>query len=376
MCELRESSKLNQKHVFLPDQCFLKFWSYLWNPFIYSISNMRLWYITFLQVPREAGDFDTRQGLTKKPLTTSDQTSITITHSYINITTWFLKLLYRCHIDYKNWIEKSGPIGDHIRNSKCRVLDTILAHTGLNLDRCSSGGHGGTTTNGPQGRRFFSEEVIDTIRGLLSGQGCSKYQENILLLHRQLSTILSIVSSSRKVNLEKFKVLCDETSLNICDNFPWSQINHTLHGPLHHGVELISRNDGYGLGSLSEECLESNNKDIRNYLQLLSRKISPIAQVTDVMSRLLERSDPYILQLSNKSQPKKYCTECGATDHTIRSHSRLTSQPKKWYISLVEDLFLDWFDIMNTCCFWLLWKTFLMNSYHHILDYICTSIYK
>ena len=293
------------------------------------------------EVPREAGDFETRKGLTKKPLTTSDQTSITITHSYINVTTWFLKLLYRCHIDFKNWIEKQGPLGDPIRNAKDRVLDKILADTGLNLDRCSSGGHGGTSTNGPQGRRFFSEEVIATISSLLSGKASTKHQQNILLLHCQLSTILSIVSSTRKVNLEKFKLLCDEASFNICDNFSWSQINHTLHGPLHHGVELISRNDGYGLGSLSEECLESNNKDIRNYLQFLSRKTSPIAQMTDVMSRLLERSDPRILQLVSKSQPRKYCTECGATDHTIRSHSRLTNLPKRWYMTLVEEILID-----------------------------------
>ena len=102
------------------------------------------------EVPREAGDFETRKGLTKKPLTTSDQTNITITHSYINVTTWFLKLLYRCHIDFKSWIEKSGPLGDPIRNAKVqkdRVLDNILADTGLNLDRCSSGSHGGTSTN-------------------------------------------------------------------------------------------------------------------------------------------------------------------------------------------------------------------------------------
>ena len=297
--------------------------------------------ISISQVPRNANDFETHQGLTQRPLTTSDQTSITITHCYINVTTWFLKLLYRCHIDYKTWIEKSGPLGDPIHNSKEKVLDKILADTGLKLDRCSSGGYGGTSTNGPQGRRFFSEEIVNTISELLSGRASMKHQKNIMLLHSQLSTILSIVSSSRKVNLDKFKQLCNEASLNICENFPWFKINHTLHGPLHHGVELISRNDGYGLGSLSEECLEANNKDIRNYLPFLSRKVSPVAQMTDVMSRLLERSDPQIHQLATKRQSKKYCTECGATDHTIRSHSRLTNLPKKWYTSLVEEMLLD-----------------------------------
>ena len=118
-------------------------------------------------------------------------------------------------------------------------------------------------------------------------------------------------------------------------------MNHTLHGTLHHSTELMSLNDGHGLGSLSEECLESNNKDIRNYLQFLSRKTDPVLQLTDVMARLLERSDPVIQNLTTQFQPRKFCTECGADDHTIRSHSRLVGLPKRCYASLVEDIFLD-----------------------------------
>ena len=139
----------------------------------------------------------------------------------------------------------------------------------------------------------------------------------------------------------KFKELCDSTSFHICNNFSWVKINHSLHGTLHHSVELISLNDCYGIGSLSEECLEANSKDIRNYLQFLSRKTSPICQISDVMCRLLERSDPTLCQMITKSQPQKYCTECRATDHTIRSQSRLFNNPKKWYASLVEEILLD-----------------------------------
>ena len=51
------------------------------------------------------GDFDTRKGLTKKPITSSDQHNITIVHSYINVTTWFLKLLYRMNSEYIVWRE-------------------------------------------------------------------------------------------------------------------------------------------------------------------------------------------------------------------------------------------------------------------------------
>ena len=108
------------------------------------------------EIPTKPGDFDTRQGLTKKPITNSDQINITVTHSYINVTTWFLKVLYRCHIDHQHWIEKSGPLGEPIRKAKNQVLQTIHQATGLYLDQCNrAGGKGGNSTDGPQGRCFF-----------------------------------------------------------------------------------------------------------------------------------------------------------------------------------------------------------------------------
>ena len=76
----------------------------------------------------------------------------------------------------------------------------------------------------------------------------------------------SFSCSSRKI--AKLKTLCQLICLNKSTNFQWAKISFTLDGTLQHSVELelISLNDGYGLGSCSEECLESKNKDIRNYL--------------------------------------------------------------------------------------------------------------
>ena len=70
------------------------------------------------EVKIKPGDFETRKGLTKKPLTTSDQSSITVTHSYINGTTWFLKVLYWCPVDYQQWIERADVRGEPIRQAK------------------------------------------------------------------------------------------------------------------------------------------------------------------------------------------------------------------------------------------------------------------
>ena len=284
-----------------------------------------------------SGDFQTRLGVTQQPITSSDQTSITVTHAYINCTTWFLKVIYRCHAKHHRWIEMSDRRGDPIRRARDRVLDALRKETGLYLDKVDSTGKGGTSTNGNQGRRFFSEEIVVCLRNLVPEQ----HRDNLLLLHQQVATVLSVVSSNRKIDTSKFKKLCEEASLNLCKNFPWVLINHTLHGTLQHSAELISVNDGYGLGNLSEECLEANNKDIRNYLQFLSRKTDPVKQLTDVMARLLERTDPQIIQTGLQSQRKKYCTECGGTDHTIKSHARLFGNPKKLFDSIVEDMFLD-----------------------------------
>ena len=56
------------------------------------------------EILTKTGDFATRQGLTQQPLTTSNQSSITITHSYINVTSWFLKVIisvYYFDLSYK-----------------------------------------------------------------------------------------------------------------------------------------------------------------------------------------------------------------------------------------------------------------------------------
>jgi len=116
-------------------------------------------------------------------------------------------------------------------------------------------------------------------------------------------------------------------------------MNHTLHGVLHHSSMLIRENQGYGLGSLSEEGLEANNKDIRNYIQFLSRKCSPFDQLTDVMSRLLLRSHPEIYAIANKRA--KFCKHCGSTDHNIRSHERVVLLAKQQYDSFVEQFIVE-----------------------------------
>ena len=178
------------------------------------------------EIPRAGGDFELRQGLTSKPLTSSDQRNITITHSYINGTTFFLKFLVRIHIDYKNWVERKDYRGLPLQKAKQRVQATIKQHTGLAVDECASTGHGGTSTDGNTGRRFFSSELRPVLEELIP----DKYKENALLLHVQLSAVLRLVSCTEKLDMIKYKELCKQIGLNLANNFPWVRLNHTLHG--------------------------------------------------------------------------------------------------------------------------------------------------
>ena len=125
----------------------------------------------------------------------------------------------------------------------------------------------------------------------------------MIRLHLLLSSILRVISSQQQVNIEKFIEYSMEVSLLIAQQFSWSSVNYTLHGVIHHAAELIALNDGYGLGSLSEEWLETANKHIRHFLETHARKTSPEDQMVDVMSRLLERSHPYVTK--NKMKLKK-----------------------------------------------------------------------
>ena len=75
-------------------------------------------------------DFDVRSGVTQEAISDSDQHSITITHSYINGCTWYLKLLYCCYTDYRHWEEKSTAFGDPVRNARVEVCGAIKRRPG------------------------------------------------------------------------------------------------------------------------------------------------------------------------------------------------------------------------------------------------------
>ena len=86
---------------------------------------------------------------------------------------------------------------------------------------------------------------------------------------------------------------------------PWVKYSLTSHSLIFHSTELIVRKDGVSIGQLSEEALESCNKDVRNYREFLSRKCGYVVNLTDTFNRLFERSDLMVAEIVRQSLAKQ-----------------------------------------------------------------------
>ncbi|CAF1467991.1 unnamed protein product [Didymodactylos carnosus] len=212
------------------------------------------------EIEKSKDDYNTRQGLISKPLLSSDQHFITITHQYINGVTWILKIIYHLRSSVLNWSER-GVIKEQINKARELVLNEIEKATGFRLDKCELTGNSGTSTTGGQGRRFFSFElrkaIVKTVR--------SNYQKSFEKLLQLYSVILRAVSSTESVDVPKFRQLTVDFSVLIAKEFPWIDYSMTTHSLIFHSAELIFRNNSRGLGEISEDALESTNKDVRNF---------------------------------------------------------------------------------------------------------------
>ena len=243
---------------------------------------------------KRKNDYDSRTDLTSKPLSSNDQHFITITHQYINGTSWILKIMSHMRANILSWVIDDKDKQDRISKEKEIILEVIQDKTGLRLDQCdsSSSKTGDTSTTGGQGRKFFSYAVRDILVSCVPLRHRTTLQKLIQLY----SIILRAVSSTQSINILNFNQLTMDFK-KLLSNEKWINYTMTVHSLIFHSCELIERNHGVALGELSEEALESCNKDIRNFREFLSRKCGHIMSLTDVFNRLFTRSDPVIRKI-------------------------------------------------------------------------------
>ena len=127
---------------------------------------------------------------------------------------------------------------------------------------------GGTTATGSVARRAFSNDS-NFIECKMSVVGI-QHKDPLLKVHTQLSAILRIFNSDRRIKTEEFGNLCRNTSQLILDSFPWANISPTLHKLLAHSEEILRDiNFRYGLKCFSKEASEAFNKLIRKTQNIL-----------------------------------------------------------------------------------------------------------
>ena len=67
---------------------------------------------------KRKNDYDTRTGLTSKPLSSNDQHFITITHQYIDGTSWILKIMCHMRAHTLSWVIDDKDKQDRISKGK------------------------------------------------------------------------------------------------------------------------------------------------------------------------------------------------------------------------------------------------------------------
>ena len=91
-------------------------------------------------------------------------------------------------------------------------------------------------------------------------------------------------------------------------------MSQAVHGFLSHCAERIEQNDGISLGELSEQGLESSNKELREGREKFARKMDLEKNLKDVFKRQSVDSDPILWDLKKES----VCRHCYDSGHTIR----------------------------------------------------------
>jgi len=97
------------------------------------------------------------------------------------------------------------------------------------------------------------------------------------------------MASGYRVNADKFRIYALDTAKKFLGLYDCYYFPSSVHNVLIHGADVI--------GELSGEASESRNKDIKVYRKQNTRKGSRIATNTDLKSRLLLSSDPFITGL-------------------------------------------------------------------------------
>ena len=273
---------------------------------------------------KRRNDYSVRAGVTARPIATNQVVSIQVLHALMRSVDFYMKIIVHLSACVFEWSEsKASHNNRFLERARTDLQKKIKDSTGIKWDYADATGESGTTTTGNNCRRLLHDP---SVRNLVTSQVPEANRNKMEILGQRLSIILRVLSSKRKVDVEKYKQYCIDTNVLFITEFPrvihtdlpgpWISITPSVHKVLAHSWELIQHNDGHGLGNLDESGLEGCNKILRSIRKTLSRKISQDANLTDTLNRLWLASDPVVNAERLKAKP--FCKTCQVKGHHTR----------------------------------------------------------
>lgn len=210
---------------------------------------------------------------------------ISILHAWIRCFECVLHISYKLVI--KRWKPRNAEEKDKVETQKKTIKENFKSQMHLLVDAPKPGM--GSTNDGNTARRFFSQTSLAS-----SVTGVSE------VLIKRLQIILRVMSCGYTVNVAAFRRYLSETAKLYVELYPWYYMPSSLHKILIHGADIIQQ-FSLPIGMISEEALESRNKDMRNVREFHTRKISREKTMQDLFQSLIVSSDPVISSISKKS---------------------------------------------------------------------------
>ena len=121
-------------------------------------------------------------------------------------------------------------------------------------------------------------------------------EETLAIMFQQANVVCRVTNSTRKIKIEEFSEFVKKTYHHFLTAFPFAKIKQSIHWTFAHVAELISLNDNFGLGEISENSLECTQHKVRHISINLARNTSIQDNFTDTIGKIWIGSDPKIRQ--------------------------------------------------------------------------------
>lgn len=205
-------------------------------------------------------------------------------HAWIRCLECVLHISYK--IEIKKWQARSESDKASQNNRKKEIINALKSEMNLLIDIPKPGE--GSSNDGNTARKFFQQPSLTSqITGV---------NENLI---KRLGIILRTMSSGYAINVEAFRKYTMDTAELYVELYEWYYMPSSVHKILIHGADII-QNAALPIGMMSEDALESRNKDFRFIREHHTRKMSRETTMEDLFKYLLMSSDPLTSSFSTK----------------------------------------------------------------------------